>query len=124
MPGRPCLIRSLERRARQGSRLGSPPGGQGYRHDRDSQYASSLTPAARNSWLDRQCEQRPSIGERHFSSPRLTLDSAATEVFTEAQVGKRRHEGGTMGDAREVMDRVTAAITAQDFDAAAGCYAE
>jgi len=29
-----------------------------------------------------------------------------------------------MGDAREVMDRVTAAITAQDFDAAAGCYAE
>jgi ketosteroid isomerase-like protein len=30
----------------------------------------------------------------------------------------------TMGDAREVMDRVTAAVMGQDFDAAAACYAE
>jgi ketosteroid isomerase-like protein len=29
-----------------------------------------------------------------------------------------------MGDAREVMDRVTAAVFGQDFDAAAACYAE
>ena len=29
-----------------------------------------------------------------------------------------------MGDAREVMDRVTAAVISQDFDAAAACYAE
>ena len=29
-----------------------------------------------------------------------------------------------MGDAREVMDRVTAAVMGQDFDAAAACYAE
>jgi ketosteroid isomerase-like protein len=29
-----------------------------------------------------------------------------------------------MGEAREVMDRVTAAVTSQDFEAAAACYAE
>ena len=29
-----------------------------------------------------------------------------------------------MGDAREVMDRVTAALLSQDFEAAAACYAE
>jgi ketosteroid isomerase-like protein len=32
--------------------------------------------------------------------------------------------GGTMGEAREVMDRVTAAMIGQDFAAAAACYAE
>jgi ketosteroid isomerase-like protein len=29
-----------------------------------------------------------------------------------------------MGDAREVMDRMTAAVMGQDFDAAAACYSE
>jgi ketosteroid isomerase-like protein len=29
-----------------------------------------------------------------------------------------------MGDAREVMDRLTAAVMGQDFEAAAACYAE
>jgi len=29
-----------------------------------------------------------------------------------------------MGEARELMDRVTAAVIGQDFDAAAACYAE
>ena len=29
-----------------------------------------------------------------------------------------------MGDAREVMDRLTAAMVGKDFDAAAACYAE
>jgi ketosteroid isomerase-like protein len=36
----------------------------------------------------------------------------------------RGEKEDTMGDAREAMDRVTAAVIGQDFAAAAACYAE
>ena len=70
---------------------------------------------------------RPRASSNHWRGERgkgpAPLDSAAAEVFTGANVGKRRREEATMGDAREVMDRVTAAVFGRDFDAAAACYA-